>query len=333
MYMLKNHISKLSILDKSDLLELLKRQSFVYKRKIGLPKDMSFGIEIEAIHPDLIDTMREVRNIRYYKKKGTPYSLYDKKKWILTDDESLIDGGELSTPIYSDNWRSWHDLERMMGTIKRKLPDVKVDDTCGSHIHFNGDIFSLDAEKLFSFMVLLAENEQVLTRFYNGEFINLREGACLYATSFAELFLENQPFNIKNYYALLEKLYKESKSGKNHKEQSFDFSRLYLYQEGQEVPNTIEIRIPNGTLKKEIIQNNVRITGKLLDCATKGNYDWERGLYNITNDNIYNNSINLDDALYVTSLLDNDLDKLLFLKQYYKDGSETYNIKLKRYGL
>lgn len=326
-------LSELDYISKLEVMEKVLHHKLSYKTNIGFSKDMKFGVEIEAIHPNFMSVLKEKPNVHYVdafdKRFDSDYS-----KWNLTEEVTLHDenntlyfpeiGGEVASPIFTDSKECWNDLKDMLLFIKKNLKGVKVNETCAGHIHFDADIFERSAKNLFSYIVLLLENEQVLTRFYNGQFLNLRRTADRYAEPFINFFKNTEVRGLDDYHLFINCLYKRLRP----KTYAFDFYEVYLAENGFG-NNTIEIRVPNGTLSKEIIQNNIMLTGHLLKYACSGKYDYEKAVYNMKVKNRKDAVLNINDALYVADFLPDDY-KFDFLRQYYKDGRITDEIQLKK---
>ena len=103
--------------------------------------------------------------------------------------------------------------------------------------------------------------------------------------------------------------------------------------------NTIEFRCPNGSLNPIIWQNNVNLLVKLLEYTKdpKFNHDIidKRQMINQTKYmNLYwYKEVFLQQALELSDMIfDNNLDKIYFLKQYFKDygnDQESSDLKVK----
>jgi hypothetical protein len=99
--------------------------------------------------------------------------------------------------------------------------------------------------------------------------------------------------------------------------------------------NTVEVRCPNGTLENAIWQNNINFFVKLLAYVNSDKFDED--LINKKFEKLKNaftiydyylldipTAVELSDMLF-----DNNLDKLNFMSQYWKDGSESTNFQRK----
>ena len=326
-------LSKLDNISKLEVMEKVKNHKLSYKTNIGFSKNMRFGVEIEAIHPNFFDFLIKQDNVIFIDSINRWLDI-DYTKWLLSEEVTLYEdvnylyfpevGGEISSPIFTDSKKCWNDLKNMLLLMKKNLKGITVNDSCAGHIHFDANVLERKAEALFSYIVLLLENEQVLTRFYNGEFINLREMADEYAIPFVNFLGNVRVTGLKDYHNFVNALYEKMKP----KQYAFDFYGVYL-AENDFGDNTIEIRVPNGTLSKEIIQNNIMLTGYLLKFAASGQYDYEKAIYNLKIKDRNEPIIDMDAAFYVADFLPDEY-KLDFLRQYYKDGKVTDSRKLKK---
>lgn len=353
--------SDLDDLSKYEVIRIAFNHKLKYKPKIGLSKKIKFGIEIEALGTDFIRKMRDKKNIYYYNgyPASKPKDIYGKDRWILYREDTLYDesgkkikppidkieemfyngiinyqdyedlrfsmcnGGEIASPILKDDLKSWKEIEKMLTYMKKNIPDLRVNESCSTHTHFDIEIFDGNPELLYSFIILLAENENVLTRFYFGEYINLRKITNEWANPIKPLIRFGLDFKMdkSSYYSLIRSIYLGSPK---MKEYSFDFWEIYNSYYNY-LSNTFENRLPNGTLSPEIIQNNIMLMGFLMQYVANGKYDVERGIYNIRK---MDNNPNIENPLKVADMLPNDNLKLDFLTQYYKDGKSTKSKEL-----
>ena len=106
-------------------------------------------------------------------------------------------------------------------------------------------------------------------------------------------------------------------------------SNTELYNVDKEVDkNTIECRVANGTFNPIIWQNNINLLIKLLEYSKSEDFNDEllnRRLQETISkeipSNIYKYSqIQTESAIELADLIfDNNLDKIYFLRQYFKD--------------
>lgn len=354
---MSTNFSGLDILSKQEVIELAFNHKLKYKPELGLSKKIKFGIEIETLGTDFIRKMRENGNVYYYEYNPVhkPDDIYEKDKWILYREETLFDdnehpieppynkldemfdngkityaeyqdftysmydGGEIASPILKDDLKSWKELKKIIKYMEKNIPNLKVNDSCSCHNHFDIGIFGGSPEMLYNFIILLAENELVLTRFYCGEYVNIRKHAHIFARPIKYLISQSleQKIEMDSYHSIIDSVYLGRPTKKSY---SFDFYHIYsgAYKY---LSDTFENRIPNGTLSPTIIQNNIMLMGFLMEYISNGKYDVERGIYNLkSGGNI--------DPFYIADMLPGDEFKFDFLTQYYKDGKTSKSEKL-----
>ena len=177
--------------------------------------------------------------------------------------------------------------------------------------------------------------EDIIYRFGNGEMINTRFSAYRYARPVVNIF---------DYFILHDELFADIdrflEVFKNlTRNLGLNFNNYSLYHTNDILDkNTIEVRTPNGSLEEVIWQNNVRFFGKLFEAATNNDLDLTRLAFNIDENDALESKLikdysmlNFNKALELADLIfDNNGDKLDFLKQYVKNGRNTYSRELVR---
>ena len=349
--------SELDKISKYEIIKMAFNHKLKYKPVIGLSKKIKFGIEIEALGTNFIRNLRKKRNVYFYASNPAykPKDIYENSKWILYFEqtlfdekgnsirppfdqldcmyhsgqisykeykdlrESLYDGGEITSPILTDEKRSWKSLKNILEYMKKNINDLRINESCSCHTHFDIGIFNNNPELLYNFMILLSENEEVLTRFYAGEFVNLRETVEEWARPIKDLIKSSlyKKLDMTSYKLLLQSI---SSGIPRMKEYDFDFWEIYN-DYFKYLSSSFENRLPNGTLSETIIQNNIMLIGYLMEYVATNNYDTEKGIYNLKNDIA-------PDEFYLADMLPNDEAKLDFLTQFYKDGNESDSNKL-----
>ena len=94
--------------------------------------------------------------------------------------------------------------------------------------------------------------------------------------------------------------------------------------------STIEFRNPNGCLNPIIWQNNVNFFTRLLMYCSRSDFDMDKVLKRKKEEIYFNNyhkaffeqAVELADMIF-----DNNLDKINFLKQYFKNFKVSKNIR------
>lgn len=306
-----------------------------YLDKINIP-DYKFGIEIEfagAIYNQVkqkldeilkyeSNTLEELRQIEKDKEEF--------KKWRLVNDGSVQSnawhrakkGGEINSPIIRDRKKAWNELKKVCKMLRTR-EYIKISENCSIHIHTERDIYS-DLEELKNLLKLWIVYEDIIYRFGYGETDIYRPALLNYAKPLSSSFvittdeMLKKLEDIETKRDLLRLVSYERKYGLN----LTNVTKEPLRKDDIIKP-TIEVRIYNGTLNENIIQNNVRFNMNLLNYCKKENFDNEFIEYrikkfkrNFINDSIFENPEKADELSKL--LFKDELDRLKFLKQYYK---------------
>lgn len=166
-----------------------------------------------------------------------------------------------------------------------------------------------DLNSVKKFIKLWTKYENILYRFFYGQYRNNRPAIKRFAMSIRNVYKVNV-------YKSLE----EIKNATIDRYYGINFKNAKNFELGDK--NTIEIRCPNASLNPIILQNNVNVILKMIEKCNDDNFDIEdtntqeynyREIY--TYENIdYENAIEFSELIF-----DNNLDKLYFLRQYFKD--------------
>ena len=298
-----DQISNLHGLDLQELLIQIENFKLEYRENLALSKNVSFGIEIEYEN-----VFRFLVN-SYIKKNFSD--------WIGHKDASLDNGGEITSPILYDNEKTWNDLKNICNYLKKKKANTL--NRAGGHIHIGSQIleYNLNYWRLFIKMYMLYEN--VIFRFAYGEKLQARRTLQKFAPPIANSLFEKieQLNRVKTLSSLSEVLPVEEKY------QALNFRNTIFLDVEIFNKNTVEFRSPNATIEEIVWQNNINAFTKLMLAATKGLIDEECLDYKISNFTNYDfmyKEICLKSVLeFVDLIFDNNLDKIYFLKQYFKD--------------
>ena len=327
-YLYSNYNIQLSNLNGEELQDLIifiEKIKLKYRTELELPKEDSFGIEIEmesAKRKKIIQTFEEHYQKTSQKQQHTIAIFKDKdnEEWALKYDGSLDDGIEINTPPMIDKNYNWQKLKSVLEILEK---NSKVGKNCSIHIHVGTQILGNNPEYWLNFVKIWATYENVIYRFLYGEHLTCRPKILKFASPISpELCKVYEQLKTKKDLELKDIIEHLSKN----KYHVVNFSHINLGNCTQfTLGNTIEFRGQNGTSKIEIIQNYTNFIIKLLEYCKSKNFDEStinqrylsiRGKYpNID----WYNEIYLEQALELCDLIfDNNLDKLFFLKQYLK---------------
>lgn len=217
-----------------------------YSTILNLPLDLTFGVEIESEG-----------------EKANEFAMLKKilNGWKTKDDITLINGVEVVSPIL-------HDTETDISSIGQVCTLMKefglyTTERCGGHIHFGADFLGQDVKAWETFFTIYNECEEIFYKMSNEEgdvprnqvlnFAEPSNAVFNYAFQSGDIKIENQ----RHFNRVLYKLQDSRDRGLN---------LINLSESGK---NTIEFRMPNGNLKSEIVKENIKLFGNLLDVSKK----------------------------------------------------------------
>lgn len=301
-------------LNTRDIIGNALNNSFKLQPTIGLDKKYTFGIEIEFESAPL-DSITDIEN----------WKLID-EVFISKSIDNKVCGGELISPIFVDNEETWIDISNKCK--KLNMNGATTSNYTGGHIHIGSQILGEDSNSVKNFLNMWELFENIIYHFAYGYSDKDRLGIGFYANPIGKKIMTTRTskdgFNkFKNYYHWIN-YFKQDKFQKRGGVSFKNFKGI-----NAEDGNTIEIRCPNGTLDPIIWQNNINFFTRLLLAASSNNFDLElieyllkkkpRNEYELKNFK----KENLDMAFVLCDMIyDNDIDKLIFLKQYLKIFTE-----------
>ena len=300
-------------MDRKIVLEELEDYYLEYRDSLYFDDRITFGFEIEF---ENMDFNAVNKNFERTLPKG----------WHVKNDDTLNNGGEITTNILTDNQATWHSLKNI---CERVRDFAKVGVNTGSHIHVGTQALGDDPSSWLNFMKLWSVYENIIYRFCYGEYLNARPNIEEVAFPMADLFWDYaiKFKNEDNCLGIVRRIILPRNVGVNFKN-VHDGTK-------EKRGNTIEFRCPNGTLNEVVWQNNLNLLIHLINYARSNNFDEykiERRKYinrNIIYDLDYYNKIDIDMAFELADMIfDNNIDKLYFLKQYFKSFQVCNNNKL-----
>ncbi len=320
-------------LNKKDLnyfLKKLKKHCIEYRKKLNIAFNIYFGIEIEVDESEREEFYYYVSRIcpNFFIYETLEYSNYY-KDWLIKPEVSTNYGFEIISPVLSNNDVAWNAIKEVCILLKNK--NCKVSDKTAAHIHFDSGILENNIETLKNFIILWSVFENIIYRFSYGENLNYRSNLTTYSIPIKNKVLNN--YNSAKNCDTEENFIKALNLSF---EQIFgiDFHRYISKEHKAKGTDTIEIRCPNGTVKPEIWQNNINFFTHLLLYAKNNNFNFteiNKMFIKLNQDTIVDSldnykNIDIKKALKLSDLIfNNNLDKINFLKQYYKNGLESSN--------
>jgi hypothetical protein len=277
--------------------------------KLNIDDSQHFGVEIEYLNVHENDVKKAIiNNLVIYK--------WDyHKEYTITHESGSAFVGEIVSPILTN---SEGDFKQIEAACKILLDlGARVDSQCGGHIHFDSNILEKNGEYFQNFLLLYLYYENVIYEFAAGYDKSIRDNVSDYAR---RLLPDMTIYQIN-------KLIKHNFDYK-------DFIKTFVYGSGRNQGvnfrnllnrhmNTIEFRMPNGTLNSDIWHNNITIFGRLLELSKNVNPDQKVYLHkkvleqrhNLLNYYFYNIEKEYE---FLTFISNDKEDTKRFIKQYKK---------------
>lgn len=319
-------LSRMNVSDRLYAISILKNYYLELRSKLELSRDVTFGLEIEfeEAYRNIID--QEINRCFYA------------KGWKVKDDGSLFNGGEVVSPRLSDSDNVWIDLSKICDILDKN--SFAMDNT-GGHIHIGMHILGNNPKYWSNFVKLWMAYENVIFRFLYGEYISPRKRILDQARPISGDLIKNlDRINDRAKKVSAYSLFKVLDAGENFKERrkrAINFTNVselesYQYEmilDGDKVKNTIEFRSPNGTLNPIIWQNNVNLLVHLFMYAKSDKFNEDiinARMLQIIDGEIPSNLrkysyVYIEQAIELADLIfDNNLDKVYFLRQYFKSS-------------
>ena len=286
-----------------------------YRDKLNLPSDVTFGIELE--YEGILKFITD----KYIKE--------NLKEWNSKKDGSLRTGGEIASPIMTDDLKWWHELKTVCDYLSKRKADTLHN--AGGHIHIGTCALGEDVEAWKCFLKLYTAYEHVIFRFVYGDKISARKKILNYASPIADL-IYNEIDIISRAKSIFEIFFLLSRISRYS---ALNFDNVDVSDPGiNNNGNTLEFRSPNATVNAIVWQNNINAFAKMLVASRNKVMDEEFLDYKLDYEylpyfgNEYRySSINLKNVLeFVDLVFDNNLDKIYFLRQYLKNFQENYRL-------
>ena len=243
----------------------------MYRNQIGTNKDYSFGVELEFTNADLekVSDWLEKEDIPFLYQLQHKTHHPDYQVWYLDVDPTVTElredhyiGGELSSRIFSDDFDSWEELQKVC-QILRKMKACSSDK---SSTHITVDISKYKNNPVFfetlSRVISVYEND--MNFFFMGDYFLKRKTKDDYAANMDFRLRRNLAKVDFSHEKFLDHLIFQTECFRLRDGVSF----FKLYSDG-----LMEVRYPNGTLQEETIQTNINFVLKLLKAIEEGKFD------------------------------------------------------------
>lgn len=213
-----------------------------------LPSDLTFGIELECIG-----------------NKATEFIESNPTDFLVERDSSLDDenGIEFISPIMRYSGEYLYNIKDTLDFIKSN--GFKVDETCGGHIHYGASYLETLGTTL-NLLVLYKYFEKELCAISNGAGERIRKGCSTHASSISSI-IRDVEYELKNEKMLSTHSIDDSKKIKDGAISKRKSYGLNIRNIGNPDKNTVEFRVPNGTLDNDTLKENIVLFGSLIKSA------------------------------------------------------------------
>ncbi|MBR3249866.1 MAG: amidoligase family protein [Clostridia bacterium] len=221
------------------------------KNKITIPPQMTVGIEIESIGK-YAEALQNVQIGKWTGKKDASLSDYESRGYC---------GLEVVSPILKNDGQMERSIENICSLLKES--GQKIKEICGGHIHIGADYLTT-TDSMVNFLYLLENSEDFLYIMANEEGEIPRKATMYYAEPFtSKLDKSLKRKRIKLDVDMdFEKFRKEV--GKIQNKNRYIGVNFYNLSNKR---NTIEFRMPNGTLNAKQWIENINLFGGLVKAA------------------------------------------------------------------
>ena len=256
---------KLRGLDLQELIVQVENYFLEYRNVLGLPQDLTFGVEIEYEGLMRIITDR-------FLKKNLP-------NWQSVVDSSLSFGGEINSPVMKDKLQYWKELKIICDHLTKRKADTLHN--AGGHIHIGTCILGDDIDAWRNFLKLYTIYEHILFRFIYGDKINARKMLYTYALPVADVLYKS--LGSINDAKDMDDIKKALTTSDRYL--ALNFCNVKFYDPNRKYgKNTIEFRSPNATTDAIIWQNNINVFAKMLVSSKQKVMDEDFLDYKLRND-------------------------------------------------
>ncbi len=289
--------------------------SLKVQKKLDVPKNITFGVEIEFEHAPIsvVETRVKRSKIAGLLSNG----------WVLKQDNSLITykdsigiGGELTSPVLHNTIEAYKEIRNACHLIQ--VCGGVATENCGAHIHVGSQILEDKKKYYIRLMKLWMVYENEIVRFALGESSTIRPLMDYYAKTNAYIFRHADLYEKEKTCDVFEMF----DSLGSDKKQALSLYNLKKYCEY----HTLEVRCPSGTINPNIWINNINFFLNLFLACKDDSKDWDmidkkyeevkkiKKLKHIIDYDI-EKAVELCDFVF-----DKTLDKHNFLTQYEKDS-------------
>lgn len=300
--------SKLSDLDKKELLNEIRNMKLVYRYKLYFSSNIKFGIEIEYGNAKKDNIKKALSDLS---GEGLEYETY--YRWQYTYDCNFATGrnneyygGEISSPIFKNKREYFRQIKNVCEILKDN--NAIINEKMGFHIHVSEDTLKYKLEYLENLLKIYMLYEDIIFKF---GFYGKKPRTAIYKFSIPSSYIIYRILKNKEYssYEELDNLL-------------YNFLNKSNSITKGEYKDTFEFRNCNPTINPIIIQNNINLFCSLMECSKSKYIDIDKIDYDLKKFRLssYSNIPSSKDINRAFELVDivfkNDIDKKYFLKQF-----------------
>ena len=242
------------LIDRKKLKERFLDENRTYT-DIGLDNKMTIGMEIES-EGSMSEAIMKLGVIAQREHNGETIG------WETEEDGSLNNGVEVKSPILTDNKKDVEDIYIVCSILQECGNNTS--ERCGGHIHIGADYLK-SKEAYINLFEIWGNAEKIICKMSNETGSIPRIGLQEYAVPISPKLneaIESETVNLENEEDL------EQFIDKVQKVQGERYSGLNLLNINNG-KNTIEFRIPNGTINPDTWIENARLFGRIIQVSQK----------------------------------------------------------------
>lgn len=236
---------------KKEMLGIEKEKCF----KLTIPKEMTVGMEIECEG-----------------ECSSEILIFDNiiSGWETKRDGSLKNGVEIVSPILKNTEKDVEDIYLVCDILKNL--DQNVSENCGGHIHIGANYLK-SKDSIKNLIELWANNEKIIYMMSNEKNDKMRDGVVTFAEPLSkkieeELYENNIDYKKLDKEQFIEKLQAIQQAVKVAQREGRR-TGINLNNIGDKEKNTVEFRIPNGTLNPRTWIENANLFGNIVATAQR----------------------------------------------------------------
>lgn len=272
-------------------------------QKAGLPTDMTFGMEIESEGPAF----------KHFYEMGTIIN-----EWITKREISLEEGIEVVSKPLNDNIQNVTEIYTVNKLLK--LSGQRVSYNCGGHIHIGADY--LKSKKAYiNLLELYCNCEKIIYLISNapGDIIDkdrFKQFCMIFSADISKAIKSGELsfINAENNNQFINQIVNIQKG----RDKGINFKNV-----GNERNNTIEFRIPNGTLNPNTWIENVRLFGRLIEVSEKLTHE-PQSIEEAKDNNL---KLQLKESLKKANLSDEQRLEILLEILFTEEEKEAYRLR------